>query len=183
MGLDITAYHNVTKLDVIFDEYGGALDKETMVYVEYDVRVYANKDFPGREEGVDDRAAYKAENSIGFRAGSYSGYNAWREELAKLAGYPATPVDRGYGSVVEMHSGGAWNTDHGPFWELINFSDCEGTIGPVVSAKLAKDFIEWDERAKQHDDAAGLNGGLYERFKQWRQAFEMAADGGLVDFH
>ena len=183
MVLDITAYRRVTKLDVIFDEDGEAIDKDTGEPVDYDVRAYANHHFPGREEGVDDRAAYKAEYSMGFRAGSYGGYNAWREDLAKLAGYPKTPVDRGFGSVAEMHSGGAWGTDHGPFWELISFSDCEGTIGPVVSAKLAKDFAEWDERAKQHDEAAGLNGGLYKRFQEWRQGFEMAADGGLVDFH
>lgn len=182
MGLDITAYRRVTKLDVIFDEDGEALDKETKEYVEHDVRVCANKDFPGREEGVDDRAAYKAEDSMGFRAGSYGGYNAWREELAKLAGYPATPYDR-YNSVQMRHDAGAWAAECGPFWELICFSDCEGTIGPIVSAKLAKDFAEWDERAKQHDESAGLNGGLYELFQEWRKAFEMAADGGLVDFH
>ncbi|WP_323994733.1 hypothetical protein [Aeromonas hydrophila] len=183
MGLDIRAYRNLTKLDVIFNEDGDALDKSTLQPVEYDTRTYANPDFPGREEGVEDRAAYKAEESMGFSAGSYMGYGAWREELAKLAGYPLSPVDRGFGHAVEMHSGGAWEAENGPFWELIYFSDCEGVIGPVVSAKLAKDFAEFDERARRHDEAAGLNGGLYERFQLWRQAFEMAADGGLVNFY
>lgn len=182
MGLDISAYRRVTKLDVIFDEDGEAVDKETKEYVEHDVRVYANPNFPGREEGVEDGAAYTAEDGMSFGTG-YGAHGAWREELAKLAGYPATPVDRGFGNPVKMHSGGAWSAESGPFWELINFSDCEGTIGPVVSTKLARDFAEWDERAKQHDEDAGLSGGLYERFQKFRQAFEMAADGGLVDFH
>lgn len=182
MGLDISAYSRVTKLDVNFDEDGEAIDKVTGESVDYDVRVYANPDFPGREDGVEDRAVYTAKGGMSFCTG-YGSHGAWREELAKLAGYPTTAVDRGFGKPVEMHSGGAWNTDNGPFWELINFSDCEGTIGPVVSAKLAKDFAEWDERAKQHDESAGLNGGLYKRFQEWRQAFEMASDGGLVDFH
>ena len=183
MGLDITAYRRVTKLDVVFDEDGEPIDKDTLEYADYDVRVYANPDFHGREEGVEDRAAYSAEDSMGFRAGSYSGYNGWREELAKMAGYPKSPVDRGFGDSVAMHSGGAWAADSGPFWELINFSDCEGVIGPAVSAKLAKDFAEWDESAKRHDEANSLNGVLYGRFQCFRQAFEMAADGGLVNFH
>lgn len=182
MGLDITAYRRVTKLDVNFDEDGEAIDKDTGEPVDYDVRAYANPHFPGREEGAENRAAYTAQESMGFRAGSYSGYNAWRNELAKLAGYPETPFES-FGNVRMRHDAGAWVAGSGPFWELINFSDCEGTIGPVVSSKLAKDFSEWDERAKQHDEDAGLNGGLYERFQEWRQAFEMAADGGLVDFH
>lgn len=182
MGLDISAYRRVTKLDVIFDEDGEAIDKETHEYVDCDVRVFANPDFPGRAEGVEHRAAYKAQESMGFRADSYSGYNAWRNELAKLAGYPKTPYET-YGNVRVGHDAGAWAAEKGPFWELINFSDCEGTIGPVVSAKLAKDFSEWDERAKQYDQDNALDGYFYKRLQEWRQAFEMASDGGLVDFH
>lgn len=183
MGLDVTAYRRVTKLDVIFDEDGESLDKSTLEYADHDVRVYANPDFPGREEGVEDGAAYSAVEQMGFCAGSYIGYGAWREELAKLAGYPKSPVDRGFGDSITMHSGGAWAADGGPFWELINFSDCEGVIGSIVSAKLAKEFAEWDERAKQHDEACEMNGRLYGRFQLFRKAFEMAADGGLVRFH
>lgn len=182
MGLDISAYRRVTKLDVNFDECGEAIDKITGELVDYDVRVFANPHFPGREEGVEDGATYTAQDGMSFRTG-YGAHGAWREDLATLAGYPATTVDRGYGSVSEMHSGGAWSSESGPFWELINFSDCEGTIGPVVSAKLAKDFAEWDERAKQYDQDNALDGYFYKRFQEWRQAFDMAADGGLVDFH
>ena len=182
MGLDIAAYRRATKLDVIFDEDGEPLDKTTLEYVDYDVRVYANPNFQGREEGVEDRAAYSAEDRMSFSAGSYMGYGAWREELAKMAGYPKSPVDRGFGDSVATHSGGAWSAGGGPFWELINFSDCEGVIGPIVSAKLAKDFAEWGDRAKQHDESSGLNGRFYIRFQSFGEAFEMAADGGLVNF-
>lgn len=178
MGLDITACRRITKLDAIFNEDGDAIDKQTGAPVDYDVRAYANKDFPGRWEGVEDGAIYKAEESIGFCAGSYSGHNAWREELAKLAGYNPAPVNYGFGITLMKHSGGAYSESEGPFWELINFSDCEGTIGPIVSAKLANDFAEWDERAKKHADS-----DFYAKFQQWMEAFEMAADGGLVGFH
>ena len=80
------------------------------------------------------------------------------------------------------HDQGAWATDHGPFWEMIAFSDCEGVIGSSVSAKLAKDFAEWDERAKRHIVVQGPDGWFYEKFCQWRQAYEMAANDGLVQF-
>lgn len=182
MGLDVSAYRRATKLDVIFDEDGEALDKQTNEPVDYDVRAFVNTDFPGREEGVEDGAAYTAQEGMSFRTG-YGAHGAWREDLAKMAGYAATAVDNGFGGSTEMHSGGAWAAEGGPFWELINFSDCEGTIGPVVSAKLDKDFSEWDERAKHFDDANGLDGRFYNRFQEWRQAFEMASDGGMVDFH
>lgn len=57
-------------------------------------------------------------------------------------------------------------------------SDCEGVIGPEVSAKLVKDFADFDERAK-------TRGGkyFYALYCDWRKAFEMAADGGAVSFH
>lgn len=182
MGLDISAYRKATKLDVIFDEDGEALDKQTNESVDYDVRVFVNTHFPGREEGVEDGAAYTAEEGMSFRT-SYGAHGAWREDLAKMAGYPLTYTSSSFSNVSYRHDAGAWAAEGGPFWELINFSDCEGTIGPIVSAKLAKDFAEWDERAKQFDDENGLDGRFYKRFQEWRQAFEMAADGGMVYFH
>jgi len=180
MGLDITAYRKLTKLDAVFDADGDPINPETREALDYDLKVYANFDFPGREDGLEDRAVYSAEDSMGFRAGSYGGYNAWREELAKLAGYPLTDYTI-YGRTERRHDAGAWAASAGPFWELINFSDCEGIIGPVVSEKLAKDFAEFDERAKAH--AASRNDWFYPLYQTWRQAFDMAADGGAVDFH
>jgi hypothetical protein len=76
------------------------------------------------------------------------------------------------------HDAAAWGMSEGPFWELIHFSDCEGTIGPEVSAKLAQDFARYQDQADAHPD---------ERFRDlyatWRTAFEMASQGGAVDFH
>lgn len=172
MGLDISAYRNITKVDCVYDADGEPIHPVTGDPLEwetdYDTTAYANPDFPGRAEGVEDRAVYKAAERMGFRAGSYGGYNLWREELAKLAGYES--------------AGAAWGETSGPFWELISFSDCEGTIGPVVSAKLARDFADWDERAKQHV-VENDDGWFYAKYQDWRRAFEMAADRGMVSFH
>ena len=176
MGLDISAYRGIEKIDCVFDEDGDPIDPATREYVDYDARAYVNPDFPGRADGIENKGVYKAEESMGFRAGSYGGYNQWREELAKLAGYALADYTI-YGTTTQRHDAGAWAATGGPFWELITFSDCEGVIGPIVSAKLAKDFQEFGERAK------GIGGYFYDRYQEWRAAFEMAADNGMVRFH
>lgn len=180
MGLDITAYSKLTKIDAVYDADGEPIDPLTREPLDYSLKAYANSDFPGRDEGLEDQAIYSAEDSRHFRAGSYGSYNAWREELAKLAGYPATDYTI-YGQTKKRHDAGAWAATSGPFWELINFSDCEGVIGPAVSAKLAKDFAEFDGRAKEHVSAQ--QDWFYSQYVAWHTAFEMAADNGAVDLH
>lgn len=160
MGLDITAYRNLQPADPeqAFDENGD------MVWDGNYTQVYVNDNFLGRHEPLQDRMAYTHEDSFSFRAGSYSGYNAWRNELAVLAGFKS---DRD-----------AWDATEGPFWELICFSDCEGTIGSIVSKKLAQDFADYQEKADLVDDE-----WFKSKYAEWRAAFEMAADNGAVDFH
>jgi hypothetical protein len=157
MGLDISSYRGLRRLDC-----EGAWDGECE-----HVFLAPNPDFPGREGSVGQGCYEYAESGEGFRAGSYSGYNRWREGLAALVGTTPRAV---------------WNDParHAdtPFVELINFSDCEGCIGPEVAAELAKDFAEWDERAR-----ATMDDWEYGLYRQWRAAFEMAADGGAVDSH
>jgi hypothetical protein len=172
MGLDITAYRQLVKAPA-------GSDPEA----DWDrcFRFYVNPEFSGRDAGLEPGTVYvrpEPSATYEFRAGSYRGYNDWRNALARLAGFA-----RG----AEQ----AWNDglEHGPFIELINFSDCEGVIGPVVSAKLARDFAEWQERANSLAekgrgapwcDAPVWFLGLY---AHWRKAFEMAADGGAVALH
>lgn len=175
MGLDITAYRQIKLApNAKLDSDGNPEDYDNFM------RVYANCVYPERAAGLVDRGVYTiGTDTVAFLAGSYSGYNAWREELAQLAGYPATP-HTSCNHTQMLHGAGAWAATEGPFWELINFSDCEGAIGPTVSAKLAHDFAEWDDRAKAKD---GAESRFYSLYTQWRAAFEMAADSGLVDFH
>ncbi len=166
MGLDITAYRRLIPAP------GADAEKDWERYRQF----HDNHDFPGRCEGLDVSVphmlpAMTDANMLSFRAGSYGGYNAWRDILAKLAGYGSAR--------------GAWEAsdagrNNGPFWELINFSDCEGTIGPVVAAKLARDFAEWEDRARAANSGDDYWMKLY---ALWRRAFELAADGGAVDFH
>jgi hypothetical protein len=120
-----------------------------------EAKVYVNPDFAARADGLTS-GIYRVSTTGGFRAGSYGGYNEWREELARLAGYPAVG---------------------GPFHELINFSDCEGLIGPITSAKLAEDFAAFQDKVPA--DA----GWFAEQYANWRVAFDTASRGGFVHFH
>jgi len=171
MGLDIGVYNKLegktTSLDRDSDEY----------YNEGFLPLWHNPDFPGRGEGLDPQLAYIGKRVLGFNAGSYSGYGQWREKLAKLAGYPAILRKNYEGLQYESYATGAWEAEGGPFWELINFSDCEGIIGPVVSAKLAGDFQQFQKQAD-----AQLTDYDRERYNSWRKAFELAADNGVVRF-
>jgi hypothetical protein len=163
VGLDIVAYTRLSPINA--DEPDG-------------VTVYVNPDFPSRASEFKYPQRYEAEECFDFRAGSYSGYVAWREELAKLAGYPAVKDDseRLHGH-EERHSHGAWAATGGPFWELINFSDCEGALGTSTCVKLLRDFVEYGARAQ------AIGGWFYDRYQLWHKAMFMGADRGAVCFH
>src|SRR6516165_2679519 len=94
------------------------------------------EDYPGHSQGLIS-GVYRREEAWGFRAGSYRGYDAWRRMLAQFA--------------LGKTSKQVWAEEaKGPFSELINFSGCQGYIGPVVAAKLAKDFADYQRRAEEY---------------------------------
>jgi hypothetical protein len=180
MGLDVSAYSNLKKIDCVYDVDGEPIDKVTNdpISVPY-FRVYVNYDFPGREEGVEHKSIYSYQDYFDDIGMGYGRYNAWRNYLAKIAGYPAVPVDKyKTGNIQYKNDQGAWNADSGPFWELINFSDCKGVIGPVVSKKLAKDFADYQKIVD------GLSDEYFKtQYSNFRKAFEIASNDGAVDFH
>ena len=169
MGLDITAYTKLTKVADGTEELRQTegYDWRTQWLVTPGDIALTEKDFPGRTIGLAP-GLYSYAKRHDFRAGSYSGYNDLRRWLAVLAGH-GTP------EAVWAKRQAAMPCE-GPFVELIDFSDCEGIIGPVVSAKLARDFADFQDRVGDFGYDAQLYG-------HWRRAFEMAADGGAVDFH
>lgn len=170
MGLDITACRRAKRVgDNDHDTLGGNLEN-----------AYINPDFSAQADGLTS-GLFEIDDPIDFRAGSYGGYNRWREELARLAGYPETYHESSYGPPRMLCAAACWSGATGPFSELINFSDAEGVIGPVTAGNLARDFAEWDARARAHQ--SGLEEWFYEAYCQWRRAFELAADGGFVQFH
>jgi hypothetical protein len=128
---------------------------------------YTEEYWPGRAEGITGGIDYNFADTLAFRAGSYSGYDEWRNWLAKVGGW-SSAEDCWVSGKTE-----------GPFLELICFSDCDGLIGPKISAKLARDFAQFETKAEELSPNEWCI-GLY---REWRAAFEMAADGGAVWFH
>lgn len=176
MGLDITAYSNLKKIDVVFNCDGEPIDPATRKEIEPDYYRPIKNPHYDRADGITD-GVYLYDNSVGFHAGGYGGYNWWREELAKLGGWPLGQYEQ-YGKIQPSHAASAWDANGGAFWELINFSDCEGTIGATTSAKLARDFAEYQTKADAHE-----NEGFRAKYGEWRAAFELAAKSGAVSFH
>jgi hypothetical protein len=160
MGLDISAYEKVT------------LVHPTNAYnEEYELPnhrfLYQSPGFIAQADGLV-TGHYKVEGEeIHFRAGSYSGYNHWRNTLSLMLGKPAEEV---------------WeNPVPGP----IHFSDCEGIIGPKTSAKLAKDFAEWEEKAAIFFNAQPeyqYPDWIISKYNDFHKAFVLASNGGVVIF-
>ncbi|MFD5195046.1 hypothetical protein ACFVL4_16655 [Bacillus subtilis] len=159
MGLDITAYKNLKVVEnPQLDEYGDIKNWKTE-WTPGESMKWSEEHFPGRGEGVDPDKFYTWEESFSFRAGSYSGYGWWRRKLEEFKGNTA-------------------------FQELINFADNEGTIGPVVSKKLAKDFNEHADAAREYARTLGDAGEVWlYLYGDWKKAFEMATENGAVNFH
>lgn len=158
MGLDISAYSRIRFVhgeDARTDEcYDGP-----------HIAVYG-EDFPERLDGLVPGCYTSDLPGIRFHAGSYEGYNSWRAWLCQYA----------LGVQPEL----VWKAPEDfagrPFVELVNFADNEGTIGPVTSAKLAKDFAN-------HHPPPASDGYYVEKYDEWHRAFTLAANDGCVMFH
>lgn len=158
MGLDITVYRKLTEVVKPERDEDGDLTNFETEWTPGASMEWSEKHFPGRGEGLDPRKVYNWKEKYRFRAGSYGGYGVWRSKLNQFMGDSA-------------------------FQELINFADNEGVIGPVVSKKLAKDFLEHEEEAKQFAETLGDAGAdWYQRYEEWKDAFDFASDAGAVVF-
>ncbi|WP_158782806.1 hypothetical protein [Pantoea sp. BAV 3049] len=178
MGLDISAYSGIKKLDARMNGDGEAIDTKTGVLLPQDgmwFTAWVNPVFPGRAGDIESGAVYSYENCTCFSIG-YARHAGWREKLAEISGYPLAEQVH-YGRVEKCYLAGALSGECGPFYELINFSDCEGVIGTGVSEKLAKDLAEFKGRAM------GVSEGFYDLYLKWKAAFEMASNNGCVRFH
>lgn len=107
-----------------------------------------------------------------FRAGSYSGYNQWRDMLDNFVAYIVKKA---------LVTGGGQR----PFAELLDFSDCEGVIDDATSKKLFKDFTKYAPYISDFTGSRSKDRGEYflSKYKEWAQAFEIAEDYGAVFFH
>tara|TARA_R110002020_G_scaffold238298_1_gene450769 strand:- start:722 stop:1351 length:630 start_codon:yes stop_codon:yes gene_type:complete len=209
MGLDVSAVSQLEKVEVPegielwSDEYyDWEGEQEYSLWYFRETGVF-DKQSQGLEEG--------AYNALGeghnFRAGSYSGYGMWRDELAHAAGY--------FGGVDQVWKGvDSEGYSEKPFEELLNFSDAEGWIGPITSKKLYKDFVDNEKQIMDTVDKWVLMKGHPDhtpsflqrreedqfspgtadytlddvrwfrvKYQDWKKAFELASNNGAVIFH
>jgi hypothetical protein len=173
MGLDITAYSKLRHIgDHEFDPELNEGEPGPWCFYDGHVQSWAYSDFTASFRGIPilttrDGLSHggcleitSETQTHGFRAGSYSGYNAWRSDLAS-----------------QFNPDG----DEGkPFYELIWFADNEGAIGPDAAKDLLEDFRA---HADVYAPPRRWGAGLAEVYADWTRAFELAADGGLVNFH
>lgn len=136
MGLDIRVYQNLSK---VTEPFRGELNR---------LIVNNPTEFQARAMPLESQATYEGGCVLTFSAGPYSTYNRWREKLAEIVGYQPVMYDDGRGSKRMRCDAGAWAATKGPFWEVINFSDCEGVLGPEACRKLAKDFADYSKIAE-----------------------------------
>ena len=187
MGLDITAISELESL-VLPDNIVLHSDEYWDWEQEQAGPVYSMWQHPGTTgylDGLQEGLVVVHGETYGFRAGSYSGYGEWRDDLAKASNY---------GSANNI-----WQDPESvrgrPFVELINFSDADGVIGPVMSEKLYMDFVEQEENIMKKvyewylkfDPEKEYDGDTVKWFRQkysdWKQAFNVARNNGAVIFH
>lgn len=168
-GLDITAYD---KLAIV---QSPKLDKYGEPSGDNEIRLKP-ADFPERYAGLERGKIYKFGSQFQFRAGSYSGYNAWRNELAKLAGYRPT-AHMNHDKAEQRYDLTVWLLKKGPFWELIDFSDSDGVIGPQSCKRIYADFVQFKDAAARHPDQE-----FRTSYDNWFKAFAKCANNGALIF-
>tara|TARA_Y100000310_G_scaffold303125_1_gene341166 strand:- start:331 stop:906 length:576 start_codon:yes stop_codon:yes gene_type:complete len=191
MGLDISVISNIKPMDLPegmkkwSEEYYNWEEEEGKEFWS----PYNMEPFERHSEGLPDSELVYSDDGeyFSFRAGSYSGYGEWRNDLAIAAGY-----EGGSEEVWMKADGGEYGF---PFEELINFPDNEGVIGPVVSQKLYDDFVNYEkdidhsidqwylkmnpEKEYYGDDVKWFKA----KYKDWKYAFDIARKNGMVIFH
>jgi hypothetical protein len=162
MGLDIVVYETV-QLCPLVHEYQEACWGAGHIHV-------YEQGFPQSSRGlILGRCYLSMGDDYSFRAGSYSGYGEFRRQLC-LAANQVEPE--------QMWANPDLFKDQ-PFFELINFYDNEGSIGPEACADLAMDFVDHRDTVLPVLDEIGWFGTSY---KEWEKAFTTTAGSGLVYF-
>lgn len=148
MGLDIAVFTNIKK----------CADDEAAFW-------FPDLDKNPQSDGLS--GAYTGEEADSFRAGSYSGYNAFRDTLSVIL-----QGEKDHHAWSRVANEGYTK----PFDLLINFSDCDGVIGPTSSKKLAQAFEDhledWTEFTKNDEDGEYL----LDKYLKWMAAFQTAGD-------
>jgi hypothetical protein len=177
MGLDIGAMSNLRlREDLVRDEDWEVRDKDGNHQTGSFHVVSIIEDFKEVADGLQDDRVYEYDEYVHVRAGSYGGYSRWRYMLCEMA----------LGVQPDIVWANPERFKGAPFFELINFSDCEGTIGCETAQKLFHDFMSNRDRALAYSKRLppGHEAEYWlDKYGEWMKAFELASKDGCVDFH
>lgn len=163
MGLGIIAFEKAKMISADFSANVKDLEYEGEGEA---FRVKINPHFSSHDHLTD--GIYVCEGRmIEFNSGSYGTYGGFRRDLCLLA--------HGVEPKIVWENPEMYET--GDFYGLINFSDCEGAIGPTTAGKLYWDF-------KRHREAYLLQSNEWdaEIYDYWMKAMEYASNDGLLIF-
>ena len=169
MGLDVTAYERAERIsghEPTDDDHDHGII-EAFAYAVFDRALDGMGDTVlDTRTGVDCLSAgyWRTGGDEATAQTSYAGYGLYRDRLARAV------IGMEYRKLLNFIG------QHGdaPYFDLLNFADNEGVIGPVAARRLADDFastpVKFDEAwmNKFHDDL--------------RDCFDLAADTGLALF-
>lgn len=163
MGLDIIAYSKLKKneyLSTMSEEDREDLDINCLIMSP--VLTEIDEAFPGRAEPLKYNGdIYTCGSYKEYGIGSYGTYGWFRRALE------------------------TFSENRDCFNELIDFSDCEGVIGSIVSKKLYEDFSSNAESFERwvYQKYSVVDGEwLLRMYRKFESAFEIAKDGGAVEF-
>lgn len=157
MGLDIRAYKGLRKVENPKFDSDGELENWKNQWLPGESMKWSESVWPGKGNPIDADTVYEYEYCFEFCAGSYGGYNRWRDDLERFKGDIA-------------------------FQELIDFADNEGVIGSTLSVKLRDDFKKFHNEAEIFGNQDGICDWFFEKYCEWEKAFEVAAENGAVEF-
>ena len=111
-------------------------------------------------------------NGDNFRAGSYSGFAAWREWLASQVGIDLNKMD-GFGGVIP------W-TGAEPFGPLLNHPDNDGFLKKRDCKRLSKDFQKYffiilNSNRPVNEDFNWA--WCIQKYIKWKESVDEVADG------
>lgn len=161
MGLDIRAYAGLVPSDRGVYRDGDIVSPETGQLVPDLTSFYQHPVYKAWNQTVQHQQVYSYFDELAFRAGSYTGYSGFRNWLEDLAVGPDENCEPG-----------------DPFYELVIFSDCEGTIDSIVAQKLHRDFVLHDHKARTSKFADWY----YPTYCDFTNAFRIASVSGAVRF-
>ena len=199
MGLDTTAYERFEWVDdhpdrELVGEYEDPPDEHSC-YEKNHRRIYSYSEFADHAlAGFGPRArtqekAYFGNTMMTYLEGvvltsgetnsthrSYGGHSMFRNALRVIGEWDMLSGWEGIQSQADK-----------PFYELVNFSDCEGVLGPIACANLYEDFVEYADRAQSYfafeAETSEYGDWRWEHYQSWMRSFEITRDTGFVDFH